>query len=116
MKKHLLFALFVFAIGAWAFSASAQMMMRGFSNSSADWDEVVEHTTREEQEGKVLWERLQSKETNCADLDDELYGVLGEYFMGQMMGESHAAMNAMMIQMHGEEGEEQIHIVMGKRL
>ena len=115
MKKYLLFALFVFAIGAWAFSANAQMM-RGFSNSSADWDEVVEHTAREEQEGKALWERLQSKETNCADLDDEPYGVLGEYFMGQMMGESHAAMNAMMIQMHGEEGEEQIHVVMGKRL
>jgi putative membrane protein len=32
------------------------------------------------------------------------------------MGDSHAAMNAMMIQMHGEDGEEQIHIVMGKRL
>src|SRR3989344_9413504 len=36
--------------------------------------------------------------------------------MGQMMGDSHAAMNAMMIQMHGEDGEEQIHVVMGKRL
>lgn len=36
--------------------------------------------------------------------------------MGQMMGDSHAAMNAMMARMHGEEGEEQIHIVMGKRL
>src|SRR3990167_9403238 len=36
--------------------------------------------------------------------------------MGQMAGDSHAAMNAMMIQAHGEDGEEQIHIVMGKRL
>ena len=36
--------------------------------------------------------------------------------MGQMMGSSHAAMNAMMIQAHGEQGEEQIHITMGKRL
>ena len=42
--------------------------------------------------------------------------MLGEYFMGQMAGDSHAAMNAMMIQAHGEDGEEQIHIVMGKRL
>jgi len=33
-----------------------------------------------------------------------------------MAGDSHAAMNAMMIQAHGEDGEEQIHIVMGKRL
>jgi putative membrane protein len=36
--------------------------------------------------------------------------------MGQMAGDSHVAMNAMMIQTHGEEGEEQIHIIMGKRL
>ena len=49
-------------------------------------------------------------------MGDEQYGVLGEYFMGQMAGDSHAAMNAMMIQAHGEDGEEQIHIVMGKRL
>ena len=116
MKKHLLFALLVSAIGVWAFGVNAQTMMRGFSNSSADWDEVVEHTAREEQEGKGLWDKLQAKEIACADLSDESYGVLGEYFMGQMMGESHAAMNAMMIQMHGEEGEEQIHVVMGKRL
>lgn len=36
--------------------------------------------------------------------------------MGKMIGDSHAAMNAMMVQMHGEDGEEQIHIVMGKQL
>src|SRR3989338_913317 len=36
--------------------------------------------------------------------------------MGQMLGDSHEAMNEMMMRMHGEEGEEQIHVVMGKRL
>ena len=101
-------------------SVNAQMM-GGFSNISVDWNEVVEHTAREEQEGKELWNKLsarggQAQVITCADLNDEQFGVLGEYFMGQMSGESHAAMNAMMIQAHGEEGEEQIHIVMGKRL
>ncbi len=90
--------------------------MSGFSNSSVDWNKIVEHTTREEQEGKILWDKLQAKEIACADLNDEQFGVLGEYFMGQMAGNSHAAMNAMMIQAHGEDGEEQIHIVMGKRV
>ena len=85
--------------------------MGGFSNSSADWDEVVEHTPQEEKEGKELWDKFQAKEVACADMRDEDFGVLGEYFMGQMMGDSHAAMNAMMIQMHGEEGEEQTHVV-----
>src|SRR3990172_9471280 len=74
------------------------------------------HTAREEAEGKVVLEKLQTKELACKDLSDDNFGVLGEYFMGQMAGDSHATMNAMMIQTHGEEGEEQIHIVMGKRL
>ena len=115
MKKLIFIILAVVVIGSFAANANAQMM-GGFSNSTADWDAVVEHTLREEQEGKELWDKLQVKEVACADLNDEQYGVLGEYFMGQMAGDSHAAMNAMMIQMHGEDGEEQIHIAMGKRL
>lgn len=95
--------------------ANAQMMGKSFG-SSIDWDEVVEHTSREEQEGKEVWEKLQSKVLTCNDLDTEQFATLGEYFMGQMMGGSHAAMNAMMIQAHGEQGEEQIHITMSKRL
>ena len=115
MKKLIFTILSVVVIGSFAQSANAQMM-GGFSNSTADWEEVVEHTTREEQEGKELWDKLQAKEVACENLNDEQYGVLGEYFMGQIAGNSHAAMNAMMIQAHGEDGEEQIHIVMGKRL
>ena len=113
----------VFFLGISMTSANAQMMGgarlpdgQRFSNSTADWEEVVEHTIREEKEGKELWKKLQTKEISCVNLNDEQFGVLGEYFMGQMMGDSHAAMNAMMIQTHGEEGEEQIHFVMGKRL
>ena len=115
MKRLIFTILAVIAIGSFAQGANAQMM-GGFSNSSADWNAVVEHTAREEQEGKELWDKLQAKEIACENLNDEHYGVLGEYFMGQMSGDSHAAMNAMMIQAHGEDGEEQIHIVMGKRL
>lgn len=115
MNKLLLTIFAASVIGFFAPTANAQMM-GGFSNTSADLDKVVEHTLREEQEGKELWDKLQTKETTCADLGDEQYGALGEYFMGQMAGDSHAAMNAMMIQTHGEDGEEQIHIVMGKRL
>lgn len=89
-------------------AAFAQGMMGGTTISD-------DHTLREEAEGKVVWEKLQAKEVSCADLSDENFGTLGEYFMGIMMGDSHAAMNAMMIQMHGEEGEEKIHVVMGKR-
>jgi putative membrane protein len=114
--KKLIFMMFVAGmIGSFASSASAQMM-GGFSNSTADWEEVVAHTLREEKEGKELWDKFQAKEVACENLNDEQFGVLGEYFMGTMTGESHPAMNAMLMQMHGEEGEEQMHIIMGKRL
>lgn len=95
-------------------TAYAQMMGVS-SNRTTGLDEIAEHTLREEAEGKELWNKLQAEEIACADLDEEQYGVLGEYFMGQMVGDSHAAMNAMLIQMHGEDGEEKIHIAMGKR-
>ncbi|KKQ83643.1 MAG: hypothetical protein UT07_C0001G0005 [Parcubacteria group bacterium GW2011_GWB1_38_8] len=115
MQKFIFTILAVATIGSFASIVNAQMM-GNFSNTAVDWNEVIEHTAREEQEGKELWNELQAKETTCENLNDEQYGVLGEYFMGQMAGESHAAMNAMMIQAHGEDGEEQIHVVMGKRL
>lgn len=96
-------------------TAYAQMM-GGFSNSGADWDEVAEHTLREEKEGQEIWGRFQNREIACADINDEQFGVLGEYFMGTMAGDYHTAMNVMMIQRLGEEGEEQMHITMGKRM
>lgn len=74
------------------------------------------HTTREEAEGKIVWEKLQAKQTTCANLSDENFGTLGEYFMGRMMGGSHEAMNNMITQMMGEKSEEQMHVVMGKRM
>lgn len=117
MKKVIFPILTAAVIGLTIGNANAQMADgQGFSNFSVDWNEVVEHTLREEKEGKELWDKFRVKEVACADLNDEQFSVLGEYFMGQMMGESHAAMNAMMMQMHGKEGEKQIHIVMGKRL
>src|SRR3990167_5159561 len=74
------------------------------------------HTAREEKEGKVIWEELQTKQITCDELSDGDFGVLGEYYMGQMVGDSHEAMNTMMERMMGKEGEEQMHVVMGKRL
>ena len=74
------------------------------------------HTAREEAEGEIIWQKLQSKEITCADASDEDFDAIGEYFMGQMLGDSQGAINEMMMRMHGKDGEEQIHIVIGKRL
>lgn len=137
--KKLLFVttfIFVFSFVLPTFS-SAQGMMNNIANvnnaitqsndslpadlsvralASAEASAQAGHTAREEAEGKAVWEKLQAKEVACEDLTDDNFGTLGEYFMGQMLGDAHEAMNNMMIRMMGEKGEEQIHIVMGKRL
>lgn len=59
-------------------------------------------TAKEEAEGKVIWEKLQSGIAGCGDLSDDDFELLGEYFMGQWTGDSHEAMNQMMIRMMGE--------------
>ncbi|PIY59396.1 hypothetical protein COY96_02045, partial [Candidatus Wolfebacteria bacterium CG_4_10_14_0_8_um_filter_37_11] len=64
MKRLIFTILAAVVIGSFAANVNAQMM-GGFSNTSVDWNEVVEHTTREEQEGKELWNKLQAKEVTC---------------------------------------------------
>lgn len=118
MKKLFFITTFIFVFGlALPTSSFAQGMMgniTGTNNTALQNNDG--HTAREEAEGKAVWEKLQAKELACKDLSDDNFGTLGEYFMGQMTGTSHEAMNNMMIQMMGEEGEEQMHVVMGKRL
>ncbi len=116
MKKQVFVSVFSFFLMACAAYSTHAQMMGGFSNSTADWSNIVEHTTSEEKEGKEVWEKLQAKEITCSAIDDGQFEALGEYFMGAMMGASHPSMNAMIMQVHGKEGEEQIHLVMGKRL
>lgn len=88
----------------------AQPMMGTPSAVSSDG-----HTAREEAEGKAIWEKLQAKQIECKNLTSDNFGALGEYFMGQMAGDSHEVMNKMMVRMIGEEGEKQMHMAMGKR-
>ena len=109
MKKYI--ALFTFALMLPLSLASAQGMMMWPSATTTD-----DHTAKEEAEGKELWGELQGGAVKCAALSDGQFGALGEYFMGQMTGDAHVAMNERITQMMGEEGEEAMHVVLGKRL
>lgn len=73
-------------------------------------------TAAEVEAGRALDQSLQSGTKKCAELADNDFEVLGEFFMDRMMGESHESMNGMMKQTLGEKGEEQMHEVMGKRM
>lgn len=71
---------------------------------------------QEELMGKKLLDDLSNKTVTCSQLKDADFEKIGEYFMGKMIGSSHEAMNTMMVRMMGKEGEEQMHIAMGKRM
>jgi len=38
--------------------------------SGSDWEEILRHTKTEEQEGKEIWGKLQSKNLSCENLSD----------------------------------------------
>jgi len=114
MKKILTLTILIFAFSLSVPALSLAQGMMDFNNTTTQSDDG--HTAREEAEGKEIRGKLQAGELKCEDLSDENFGALGEYFMGQMAGDSHEAMNNMMIAMLDEEGEEEMHVAMGKRM
>ena len=65
------------------------------------------------EEGKQLVE----SGISCDNLSDGQLEAIGEYYMEQMHpGKQHEAMNNTMVQMVGEEGEEQMHVNMARMM
>ena len=115
MKKLLLITILLFTLTATPSVAFAQSMM-GFSVSSPD-NAAIQSQQQEEQEGKQFLDNLNNKTVTCSQLKDADFEKIGEYFMGQSIGDTsrHVQMNNMMKSMMGEQGEEQMHIIWGKR-
>ena len=76
--------------------------------------EEMNQTKQDETEGQEIYDLLKSGQVSCANLTNDRFDLLGDYFMGQTAGDNHAAMNKRMTQMMGEDGERQMHISMGK--
>ena len=112
---------FSFAMPSVSFAQRMPALSRvegmGFINSSPD-NTAIQSQKAEEQEGKNFLDELTNKTIVCSQLKDADFEKIGEYFMGQSVGNTsrHIAMNEMMKRMMGEQGEEQAHIVMGERL
>ncbi|MBI2074691.1 MAG: SHOCT domain-containing protein [Candidatus Levybacteria bacterium] len=130
MKKLIIIAIFIITLVTTPPLVFAQGMMDSISSSAtSSWPSGSpqvetqsavssdDHTVREEQEGKEIWEKLQAKKLECKNLTNDNFESLGEYFMGQSFGntQSHALMNQMMKNMMGDQGETQMHITLGKR-
>ena len=58
----------------------------------------------------AVWDKLLAKRVTCQALKEADFDVLGDYFMGQMMGGFHAAMDQTMVTRLGDAGEMQMHI------
>lgn len=113
MKGLLLFIIFVMFLGLSPRPVSAQGMMGAYGNPTS-----IEQaqTTQDELAGKAIWDKLQSSQVSCSSLKDSDFDVLGDFFMGGMMGSNHAAMNQLLAQRLGDDGEKQMHIALAKRL
>ena len=117
MKKLLLILTLLISFTTVFTSSAAAQGMMNWNNTSSTTSSDVSATAQDEAKGKQIWEQLQSKQTECSNLKDDDFELLGEYFMGQSIGntERHTVMNQMMKNMMGETGEEQMHITLGKR-
>jgi len=118
MKKIFFITTFIFVFGFAFFpNLSFAQGMMGFLGSSPD-SATLQSQQQEEQEGKQFLDGLNNKTVTCSQLKDTDFEKIGEYFMGQSIGDTsrHIAMNEMMKSMMGEQGEEQTHSAMGKRL
>ncbi len=117
MKKLLFITTWVFIFGLILPTSSFAQSMMGFPSSSPD-NAAIQNQRQEEREGKTFLDGLNNKTVTCSQLKDADFEKIGEYFMGQAIGDTsrHIAMNEMMKGMMGEQGEEQAHIAMGKRL
>ncbi len=112
MKISTALVFFAFVFFAAPSLVSAQMM-DGFRETNPQVETKEESKATE---GKLIWDKLQNKETECQTLNDSDFGKLGEFFTQNMMGGRTEVMEKLMEERLGEEGEEQMNVVMGKRL
>jgi putative membrane protein len=90
--------------------ASAQMMGGGTMMGGTG-----ALTNPEELAGQTTWNNLKTGKTTCTTLVEKDFELLGDYFMGIMMGPLHETMDKYMADTFGEEKNSQIHVTMGKR-
>ncbi len=98
--------------------ANAQMMGWNFNNNEQPSQSALSNEQNEQNEGQDIFLKLQNKQITCSQLKDEDFDKLGDYFMWKSLGKntkSHYYMDQQMTQMMGDEGNTQMHIILGKR-
>src|SRR5665213_3085750 len=118
MKKLITFLSLSLAAFLVVGTANAQMMENGSgmpygtaqtATSSASQDPAI-------MAGQQLWNQLQAKSIQCSQLTETNFNNLGDYFMQQIMGSGHEAMEQAVIARSGQAGLDAMHVAMGERL
>ncbi len=86
------------------------------ANMMTDQSTTTASASADEQKGQAIFAQLQNKQTSCVKLTNDDFDVMGDFFMGRMMGSAHDSMDQQMAQKLGANGERQTHIAMGQRL
>ncbi|MEO8105294.1 MAG: SHOCT domain-containing protein [Candidatus Saccharibacteria bacterium] len=86
------------------------------ANMIIDQNSTTTSSSADEQKGQAIYTQLQNKQTSCAKLTNDDFDVMGDFFLGRMMGSAHDSMDQQMTQHIGANGERQAHIAMGQRL
>lgn len=118
MKKTIIYLGTFLALILVAGTANAQMMRNGYgmmgyypaatSSVSASQDPDIAA-------GRQLWSELQAQKTQCSQFTTTNFNNLGDYFMQQMMGSAHQAMEQTIINQSGQAGLDAMHVAMGER-
>ncbi|MBU6141607.1 SHOCT domain-containing protein [Patescibacteria group bacterium] len=94
---------------------SALVLMLHGSASAAAAPTPTQTAQDPETAGLQLLQQLQSGQRSCANLSQNDFDLLGDYFMGQMMGNYHETMDSIMQQNLGDAGDTAMHVAMGER-
>jgi hypothetical protein len=108
MKKYFMGIAAVIAMFTLSFS---------LANAHGEVPEGGMEMTHEQEvvQGGTLYQKMQSKEMSCAQATDADFELMGEYFMEQNMPMAdHDMMNDRLKTMMGDEGEETVHMNIGK--
>ncbi len=113
---YLLTALGVVLLIFGAAPVSAQYMMGSGPYAESSASNTAANTTSSEQQGQNIYNQLQNKQITCSKLNDTDFANLGDFYMSEMMGSAHDAMDQYMTRQLGASGDRQVHIAMGERL
>jgi hypothetical protein len=88
-------------------------MMGGYNNPTTT---PTQQDLQDIQTGQDLYKKLQNKQITCSELKDDDFEKIGEFVMNKQFTTTaqHIQMNERAKQMIGENGEEQMHIRIGR--